>query len=247
MWLLSHALQFSFQNMIKVLGKIIFFVFLLLATQADAQRSDQHKLVIDDLYPAEAIESFDLRTRKKIDQYFLFADWYKGTLYMKDGRVSKNEHYLKYDLLNNEVNVNIEGSPYVIPGKLLAGFAIVDEEGVEHRFIRADLPNGNKKGVFFQEEVQGDLDFLVYHKTERLPANYVAALDAGSLDQRITSKEEFFLRWEEEILEIPTKKKAAAKFFAQFPGAEDYLDENRVNFKKKEDLESFIKFMNHSI
>lgn len=233
--------------MFNVLGKLTLLILLFIATDVDAQRSDQHKLVMDDLYPGEAVQSYDLRTRKKIDQYFLFADWYKGTLFMEDGRVSKNEHYLKYDLLNNEVNVDIEGSPYVIPSKLLAGFAIVDGDGVEHRFVRAPLPNAKNRPVFFQEEVKGDLDFLVYHKTERLPANYVAALDAGSLDQRVTSKEEFFLRWDEEILEIPTKKKAATRFFAQFPGAEDYLDENRVNFKKKEDLESFVKFMNQSI
>lgn len=234
--------------MFNVLGKLTLLILLIItATDADAQRSDQHKLVMDDLYPGEAVQSYDLRTRKKIDQYFLFADWRKGTLYMKDGRISQNEYYLKYDLLNNEVNVNIEGSPYVIPSRLLAGFAILDENEAEQRFIRAPLPNAKNRPVFFQEEVKGDLDFLVYHKTERIPANYVAALDAGSLDQGITSKEEFFLRWDEEILEIPTKKKAAAKFFAKFPGAEDYLDENRVNFKKKEDLESFVKFMNQSI
>ena len=237
----------SFLVMIKVLGKFILLTLLMNATPVEAQRSDQHKLVMDDLYPAEAVESFDLRTRKKIDQYFLFADWHKGTLFMKDGRASKTQHYLKYDILNNEVNVNIEGSPYVVPSKLLAGFEIEDANGDVHHFVRAPLPTGRRDRVFFREEVKGDFDFLVYYKTERLPANYVAALDAGSLDQRVTSKEEFFIRWNEKILEIPTKKKSAIKFFAQFPGAHDYLDDNRVNFKKKEDLESFVKFMNQSI
>ena len=233
--------------MFRIFGKLILVSLLMICLDGFAQRSDQHKLVMDDLYPGEAVQSFDLRSRTKIDQYFLFADWHKGTLLMSDGRVSKNEYYLKYDLLNNEVNVNVEGNPYVIPSKLLDGFIIEDENGTSYQFVRARHPNEGRQGVFFQEEVSGDMDFLVYYKTERLPANYVAALDAGSLDQRVTSKEEFFVRWNQKIMEVPSKKRAAIKFFAKFPGAEGYLADNRINFKKKEDLESFVKFMNQSI
>ena len=44
--------------------KIIALLFVMLPFWSIAQRSDPYKAIIQDLYPTEAVETFDLRERE---------------------------------------------------------------------------------------------------------------------------------------------------------------------------------------
>ncbi|MCP3928012.1 MAG: hypothetical protein GY705_02790, partial [Bacteroidetes bacterium] len=98
----------------------------------------------------------------------------------------------------------------------------------------------------FEVDVDGTYKFLVFNGTEKLPPNYVPALDAGSLDSKVVKNEKYFFMTEGKLLEIPGSKKKAEKIFGRYASARKFLKSGRMSFKSKEQLRALVKFMNQS-
>lgn len=220
-----------------------------LTLSLNAQRSDQHKLILDDLYPGEAVETFDLRERKKIYQSFLIDEWLFGRLLKKDGSLSEGDYLLKYDILNRELNVNLNGSAFIVPDETISGFILKEVQNdklVEHKFRYYETEDKKIHRGIFKHCVDGNYKLLAFYDAEKLPSNYVPALDAGSLDQKISTRERFYFMAADQLIEIPSNKKRAEKFFNKYEEARKFLEKNRMNYKNKEQLKALVNFMNQT-
>ncbi len=214
------------------------------------QRSDVHKLILNDLYPGEGVETFDLRERKIPSAYYFRDDWLYGRILFDEDRESASEYTLKYDLLNQELVVNIddEGS-FVIPMNLIRGFVLKDRNpGRIHEYVfkyhELDINNpGAEIGLHIAD---GHFTLVKYFFVDELPATYVPALDAGSLDRKLVMKEKYFLIEDDHVTEIPRQRNKAKRIFEVFDGAERYLKEKNLDLREESDLISLVVFLNQS-
>lgn len=188
-----------------------------------------------------SIESFDLTKSIKIHKHFYNDEWMSARI-LGNKNVRGKDLLIKYDILNQELNVNINNVAMVAPNDVMTGFVIL---GINQKFICINPKNWDKGKVFFEVLEEGDkFSLLAFHKAMKIKPNYNAALDAGSKDEKIVQKETFYLLKENKVFEIPRKKKAANKFFSKYSEARKHLKNNKVNPKNKEDLKALVRSLN---
>jgi len=229
----------------------LFIILLFLPILIIAQRGDnqQYQALVEELYVGEAINTFDLREQKKYDHVFLNENWQESKLIFSDGEVSLRTFWLKYDILNQELNIRIgEETIYIVPKDRIRGFVFLSniEKKIlkETRFLISQ--KGKTKGNIYEVIIDGNYALAAFHKADKLKPNYIPALDTGNLSEKIVTKKTYFLVTnKKKIVEIPKKKRSAEKLFKKYAPARKYLDKNKVNFKKQKDLENLILFMNN--
>lgn len=230
--------------------KQLAFLILFLPTMLFGQLNDERRAVDARIYPQGDVQAYDLRTRTQIKRYFLFNDWREGKFIFVDGIPTKRTFPLKYDVLNQELVVDMAGSEYVVPMDSIYGFVLDDyfkqvsgSEGLIFQIRRGG--KDGKKRTIYERVLDGKFRLYVGHYAEKMKPNYNAALDTGSLDEKIVKKEKFYLYDNGRMKEIPKKRKSAEKFFAAYPAAKKYLAKHRVNFKNKKSLSDLVLFMNN--
>lgn len=214
------------------------------------QRSDVHKLILNDLYPGEGVETFDLRERKVITEYYFRDEWLYGVFLFEEDRESETEYTLKYDLLNHELVVRIENGAFIVPMNMIRGFILRDRNPGsvnEYVFKYHDLDVKNPGAEIALHLEEGHYTLVKYFYTEQLPATYVPALDAGSLNRKVVMKEKYFLIEDGLVTEVPKSRNKARKLFEQqYDDAQAFIRETAVDLKEEDDLISLVEFLNQS-
>lgn len=226
--------------------KNLFLFLVLFPFVLSAQRNTPHTaLAPGQLQPNEAITTYDLRKRTKIERVFFNDDWSEGKFIFSDNHDSQRTFPLKYDILNQELNVDLAGSIYVVPLDSIRGFLIENSLSLnDYKFI---IRKTGKGAEIFETIVKGENQLLVKHTAEKLKADYQPALDTGSRDEKVIKKQQFyFLDKDGHLLEIPKQKKAAKVLFSGYSSAKKYLAKNKVNFKDKDSLRELVLFMNQN-
>lgn len=226
--------------------KKTFFLLLFLPTMLCAQRNGEHNAVMAKLYPSEAVETYDLRSRKKVKRVFYYDDWMEGQFLFFDQSRAGRTFPLKYDILNQELNVDMGGSIYIVPLDSIHGFVFESLINKGHEFTIRKTGKGYSQATIFEVVEKGTYKLLTQHYVERLRANYQPALDTGSRDEKIVRKQAFYLiDTHGRLIEIPKKKKAAEQVMSKYKPAQKYLGKNKVNFKNEKDLKKLVLFMNN--
>ncbi|MFT4760709.1 MAG: hypothetical protein ACI9XO_000566 [Paraglaciecola sp.] len=233
--------------------KKITILFLLLPFITFGQVADDRRAIDNRLYPAGDVEVYDLRKRTKIKRFFLENNWLECQFLFLDTSKTQRTFPLKLDILNQELVVDLYGSEYIVPMDSIHGFVLEDyysqvSGNAKREFtIRRNNSKSGKRRSVFEIIVKGEYQLLVGYYAEMLKANYNAAIDVGSLDEKIVKKDKFYLIDDDgRLFEIPKKKKAAIAIFNKYPAANKFLAKNKVNFKSKESLNRLVLFMNQN-
>ncbi|MEM9299520.1 MAG: hypothetical protein AAGA64_14185 [Bacteroidota bacterium] len=181
---------------------------------------------------------------------YIDEGWKLGTIFFENGdRLAKVP--LRYDLVNSQLEIKIEGKIRVAPGKLLNAFEWHEElSGVKRYFVRNSFfENAEEYAQGFYELInEGDINILRYYNYERLKPNYNPALDVGSRTASITVTEKYYLSIDLRLHSIPKAKK---EFFILFsdkvPDLESKLREAKLSHKKNDDLKEIVKMVNQII
>lgn len=222
----------DFSNFKKMTLKNFLLFFIVFPVTLFAQRNNPHQAVTTSkLYPAEAIETFDLRKTTKIERVFFNEDWLEGKFIFSADYNARQTFPLKYDILNQELNVDVAGAIYVVPLDSIHGFVLENSLSVNNYEFTIRRRAGEKSAEIFEIAINGENQLLIKHQAEKLNANYQPALDTGSRDEKVIKKQRFYLLDQDgHLLEIPKKKKAAESLFSQYPNAKKYLAKKQSQF-----------------
>ena len=234
----------DFSNFFRMTLKNMFLFLFLAPIALFAQRNTPHVAVVTNgLYPMEAVPTFDLRSKKEVKRVFLIEDWSEGKFLFSTEYQTQQTFPLKYDILNQELNVNISNSIVVAPLSLIKGFKVFD--GLKPATFLVLKPKGwNKSPSFFELLVDGEYKLLVHHYTKILPPNYNPALNSGSKNSEVKRKKDLYLLHNGIISEVSAKKKKAKKFFAKFEALKDYFKQNDVKFNHQDDFVKVVEQLN---
>lgn len=224
--------------------KNLFFLVLFAPSTLFAQRGTDMQAVTTNLYSGEAIETYDLRKVTKIKRVFFKEEWLDAQIVFIDENKKSKNFPVKYDILNQEINVSVQGSIYVLPTALIDGFILSDVLGEIAEFTIFKDENKGPTGIFEVIE-SGKFTFLEKHSAKRIKADYQPTLDVGSKDEKAVRKNTFYLMDDRgQFFEIPTKKKLAKELFNRYPSGKKYLAKHKVNFKNSNNLKELVILMN---
>jgi len=236
--------------MMKFFHHILFFL-LVSSTCLMAQRSDEHKLLLDDLYPGEAVETFDLRERTQVFQHFFNDEWLFGKFLFENDRESSKDYMLRFDIMNQELNVNIYSASFIIPKDKYRGFVLKEIKGdqfVEHvfKYHEVDRKKEGEELLLYLTDDLGPFSLLKYLYVEELPSTYVPALDAGNLNKKVIQKHKYYLLKDDRFELIPKGQNKAKKIFNRYADGKKFLSDHNVNFKNENELIALINYLNQS-
>jgi len=223
---------------------LLFLFTLFFPSFLSAQSGiDYNKLRLNSVNSREEIGTFDLREQIFIHQYFYNDEWMSAHI-LGNEYVEGKDLLVKYDILNQQLNVNIENVAMIAPNNVMSGFVFL---GSNQKFICIEPKDWAKGKTFFEVIEKGEYSLLIHHSAIKQKPNYNVALDTGSKSEKVIKKEAYYLMEMDKVFEIPRKKKAAEKFFSKYSHAKKYLKDNKVNFKKTEDLKKLVQYLNNEI
>lgn len=180
---------------------------------------------------------------EKIESVYLRDDWTSGTLMLLSGDTLKDLS-LKYDIKNSLLEINTEAGIKVASLSKIKGFelAVMPRKQLFLNANRQQVP-----GLTGLVEVLATGKTSLYAKPsiDIIAGNYNAALDVGSRGDKAVKKEDLFLVRGGQATNVT---RAGKKIVNNFQGREDqiekYAKDNRLSYKKKEDLAKIVRFAN---
>ncbi|MBT1685766.1 hypothetical protein [Dawidia soli] len=182
---------------------------------------------------------------EKIESVYLQDDWTYGTLMLLSGDTLKDLS-LKYDVKNSLLEINTDAGIKVASLSKIKGFelAVVPRKQLFLNANRQQVP-----GLTGLVEVLATGKTSLYAKpsVDIIAGNYNAALDVGSRGDKAVKKEDLFLVRDGQATNVT---RAGKKVVDNFQGREDqiekYAKDNRLSYKKKEDLAKIVRFANEN-
>jgi len=212
--------------------KAFLFVLFVLPFVGFSQSDNMNPSIAWD-YGKGYVKTFDLREKKVALEYFLEDIWLPATFTNEEGTIGKKDYFTKFDILNNEVNLNIDGKIMVAPMDVVKGFTMHSPEG-DRNFMAFKPDNWNKPATYFEIIADGEIQLLVYHYAKDVGNTYNPAIDAGSKATKMVRKEAYYILVGNKIKEVPSKRKAGERLFANFSRSKRYFSKNKVKFKRIE-------------
>ncbi|MDO1448544.1 hypothetical protein Q0590_19865 [Rhodocytophaga aerolata] len=170
--------------------------------------------------------------------------WSNGTIYLNRGQ--KTEVLpIKYDILNNQLEIQHENKVKVLPGYEVFKF-VLQQNAEEILYSNIQNYKGGKalKG-FVKILVPGSIILGSHTTAEISKPNYNVALNVGEKDAKIIKKEKLYLITEGVIREIPAKKSEfMAVFGEKSQQVEQFMNANKYNHKNKQAVQLIITYYN---
>lgn len=234
---------------------LIFILIFCSFISSQAQRSREYMLSVGSNYSGEALNVFDLRDKRGAEGSFYWNDsWYDGSIKLVSGKTIKDMP-LKYDLLTNGLEIQVENDIKVLPGDIVEEFILkevqANNEEQYYRFIRLDFffDVDVIDRTFYELLQEGKtVSLLRKTKTEILEPNYVVILDAGSVNSKIIKKDKLMIFDGVNLQDFPKRKGKMLKILEKYKaGVTDYYKQNKKAFKGRDKISVYrelISFVN---
>ncbi len=232
---------------LSFLQPLLFASFLGLFSPATAQRNNpQLTIASGPLYSGEALNVFDLRPRETVVDSYWFEEWRKGGIILKDSQQITG-YPLRYNLYSQSFEIQTVQDVKVLPHEQVHHAMLVagQDTGIFVDLTRyLDLPpNPAFTGL---SRVFTDGKYALFHRKEGeiLKANYVPALDAGSITDKIVFSDAFYLYDGEYLEKLPSSRRKLIRFFNnRHEDVEAYIRSARINPRKPEDLVLLLNYL----
>ena len=216
------------------------FILILIGLNQKAFSQARAIVTADELTHPVTIRTFDLEQQTLIHQHFYNSGWLDAKIFKAEA-TKGFPAMIKFDILNQQVNFLLRNQAMVAASRKINSFTFTKSK---KKFIGLVPQNWKGRKVFFESILEGKYTLLLYHEGIKKKPDYDPILGTGSKDEKIIEKQTYYLLQDEKVFKIPSKKKAAIKFFEQYINAADYVKRHKVNFKKEEDLIALFDFMN---
>lgn len=178
---------------------------------------------------------------------YLFESWNEGVVTIKSlGKVYKFEE-MKYDIMNNDIELKVDGAVKVIMDQEVKEFSIKDQaSGNIMTFIRMDGFTYEETPLvgFAQVVALGRVTLVKHFYTEIKEANYSIALNVGDKHDTILKREKFYLAYKNKLYDASKKKQLINFYSAQGKDAKTFIKENKINLKTEIGLATVINHFN---
>lgn len=192
------------------------------------------------------IQTFDSRDRSIDGSTLLFNKWKSGIIELKnDEKISAD--FINLDLEAKVLVLYLNNNEYALPYDGFKSFNVKDidmeaGEVIERRFVKLLLDKGETNVL--EVITEGDFPLFKRYQAKIQKANYKPALDQGTLRDKVVTSTVYYLKYKDQLLELPNSRKKALKRFSNIKKLSNYLKDNKVDMKKELDLIALSNYLN---
>jgi hypothetical protein len=198
------------------------------------------------LRTVDLVYGIPLPPGRVIGDTYLNTQWMRSSFMMYNVDKTFENYKVRYDIRRNELEVKTPTQVKVVEGNRLKNFAVTDSLNSHTAFYANGKDftlDGKKQSGFYEVLEDGKLALLKKTEIEVKKADYNAALNIGSLDEKILKKDSYFVLKGTELQEV-RKKKFFAVFGDQAAVVQDYADKNKLSVGDPRQLELIVRHYN---
>ena len=181
-----------------------------------------------------------------IESVYMADEWSSGKVLLKSGEEIANLP-IRYDLKNNLLEIKTDAGIKVAGFTKLKGFEVDRIAEKQTFFNAAGLGIAELTGLV-EELVKGKTSLYSKPYLEVLPSNYNAALNVGSKTDQFLKKEKLLLVQGNTVTDVTKSgKKILGLFGEQSKAVEQFVKENNLSYKNREDLRKIIARYNQLV
>lgn len=177
---------------------------------------------------------------------YLSATWNTGNLTLYAENKTYRVELLKYDLINNSIDVMLERSIRTLDGNLVAAFEYADSlTNLPHRFLNGKdfTYNGTPITGFLEVLCWGKVDVYQITKASVLRPNFNPAVGSGNMNFQIVKKKSLVYGPAQTLRELD-KKELAQLWKEKEEAMKLFQKTNKLNPSKERDLMLMIDYFN---
>lgn len=156
---------------------------------------------------------------------------------------------LRYDLINDELEVKTTAGIRVIKNSIVDYFISLGRNGDSVQYVNSSNYRYSEEMApligFYQVLDEGKFQLLKYTRIEITKPTYNASLEVGDRNAYLNKKEAFYGAYQMEVFKMKSKKDFM-KFVSteNMQKVESFIKENKTDFKKETDLVNLFRFVN---
>ncbi|HYF68199.1 MAG TPA: hypothetical protein VD884_08685 [Ohtaekwangia sp.] len=221
--------------------KIIVIVLMLHATGAFAQSALPPNLLAQHtidrlsgfgLSPADLLYGVPLPEGTVTGSSYLHEDWRKAALLLYEGEKLIEGFPVRIDLALNQIEIKPASGIKVLGFEHVKSIAwITADEQIEYFINAKDYVNASDNITgFFQVVSDGNLPLLRYVYVSVKEPDYNVAMNVGSLNHKLFTKQKYFMLVKSKAIEVPSNRKKLVPFFEdRQKQMESFLSDKRLS------------------
>ena len=220
----------------------LFLFFILFLTKINAQQFG-YQFSDNFAFNSKGVNIFyeNKNIRKNENNFYLYEQAFPGNikLYSKEELISG--FMIKYDILNNLLEIKKEDTTYYILGREVLFFKIHINGKTKSYINTSVLKNGNLSSYFLEILEYGEIN-LMKQTTLLLQEPMGHRYGANVQTSKYKKKESFFFQQNNRIIPLQRKKKTILKTLEnKNDEINRYVKNNKLSFRKEKDFILFKK------
>jgi hypothetical protein len=185
--------------------------------------------------------------REQKGDVYLTSDWVKADFTLENDTELK-EISTRLDLNRNEFEINYEGNIRILAGSRVRKFSSFSSQSGSIAVYQnaKDFKLNGVPPVGFLREIEAENEMALFGKTnlKLIEASYVAALDAGTKDDKLVKRETYFFAKNATLYEVlGNASKFAAQFGEQGDEIKGFIKANKLSLKNEDHLKVLLAFL----
>lgn len=231
---------------------VLFFLFHQIYSQSssidDGRMDNTVRIVTGGLSPGERIYTKPLPAKQLRGNPYLYDDWRTGSISV-EGYKTLNPQAVKYDLLNNFLEVKVDGKVKAIDGIIVNQFSLENPDvGEKQLFVKCNDHKSDETTFigFCQYLVKGDVNLIKRDFATIRKANYNAVVMTGERDDKIIKREAYYLTMGNEMIEVKNNKDLKSFFYKRDWNIKQYTKNHDFDYRDESDLIDLVEYYNHN-
>ena len=176
---------------------------------------------------------------------YLNDKWTSTTLYY-NSEYTINNVKCKYDINSEIIEIDADSMIRIVHTSVIDSFSFVDENKHLHMYVNCmQFELSEYMHGFFRTLSSGKITLLEKPAVKIIESDYNVALDVGHKERRYVKTIKLFVIIDGKVDELPRKKKTINSLVQDKPlEVETYRKENKLKFRKPEDIAKMISYYN---
>ena len=167
-------------------------------------------------------------------------DWQLSDIFLENGETI-SDIMVRYNVFTDQMLYQDKNTAYVIGSP--DSISEIKVSGKIFEYKQYTEGKKSEKG-FFETIVKGKVGLLNKYEIKIIASNYNIALDVGNKNDRLVIKEQLYLQQGGQIVILNKKSVLSEVFKDKFKEVSDYMSNEELSYKKKQDMIKIVTFYN---
>lgn len=224
-------------------------ITILVLFPATGNAQDSGRIIDSSTDQKEVLAAFDIRLLGKEGKFFLDDDWGLGEIHFRSGLVVK-DFPVRYDIQYNLLEIRIKDVIKVLPLGKIEHYEAINPQNGEKEFYKScrdyRTADGPSLSGLCKYYTNGKYTLITNYNYSLKDPDYIKPLDVGNKERKLFIMDDSYLVIDNTAYPLTSSKKEIISFFgSDSDKAKTFIDEEKLNPRRMEDLRLIVDHLSN--